>query len=110
MTTSNLTTEIIRKVCRLYFEQYRKPADLLDIVNSLNAERVPHPLGNNEWDVFNIGSILDLGVKLCPEIFPEKGPKEGGKVTINIKRKYDFNNGMWIGISLRSFLSAEFRS
>ncbi len=83
----NLDPEIVKKVCRVYFERYKKPADLLDILDYLNAEKVPPPPGSQEWDFFNIVPVIDLAPKICPEVIPAKGPKQGGTIILNIEGK-----------------------
>ena len=83
----NLDPEIVKKVCRIYFERYKKPADILDIVDYLNAEKVPPPPGSDSWDVFNIVPVIDLYPKICLEVVPAKGPEQGGTITLEIGGK-----------------------
>lgn len=87
MAELNLDPEIVKKVCRIYFERYKKPADILDIVDYLNAEKIPPPPGNNSWDVFNIVPVIDLYPKICPEVAPAKGPEQGGSIILEIDDK-----------------------
>lgn len=79
-----LDPEVVRMVCRTYFERYKNPVDILAIIDYLNAEKTPAPPGYDKWDVFNILLVIDIGARICPDVFPEKGPQEGGTITLDI--------------------------